>query len=233
MRTQLRSRWPAFFAVLFALEWLLLAWHPRFPRDWALENLLSLGSAWWLLRRHRRRPLSDLAYALLFLFGSAHELGAHYTYAEVPYEAWGRDLLGISIDQLFGFSRNQYDRLLHFCFGLLCFLPMREALHPYLPRGAAAPWVLTGAVMTAISALYELLEWAAAELFGGELGQVFLGAQGDVWDAQKDMALALLGCVIAGSALAARANADRPLRNLRGPGDRAPAQEALRCHRPG
>ncbi|WP_029922523.1 DUF2238 domain-containing protein, partial [Nevskia soli] len=95
-----------------------------------------------------------------------------------------------------GFSHNAYDRLVHFSFGLLCFRPMREALASVLPRAQGASLALTTAVVTAISALYELLEWAAVLVFGGFLGQAYLGTQGNIWDAQKDIALALLGTLI-------------------------------------
>lgn len=132
--------WPAGCGVVFAVGWLALAWHPLYPQDWALENVLSLSAAWWLVRRHRRAPLSDVAYTLLLLYGLAHELGAHYTYAEVPYDAWIRRLLGFSLDAALGFPRNEYDRLVHFAFGLLCFRPMREALAASLPPRAAPRW---------------------------------------------------------------------------------------------
>uniref|UniRef100_UPI0004A75A8E DUF2238 domain-containing protein n=1 Tax=Nevskia soli TaxID=418856 RepID=UPI0004A75A8E len=105
--------------MVFGAAWLVLAWRPLYPQDWALENLLSLAIAWWLVRRHRCAPLSDLSFVLL-LFDVAHKLGAHFTCAEVPYDTWSRRFLG--------FSHNAYDRLVHFSFGLLCFRPMREAL---------------------------------------------------------------------------------------------------------
>lgn len=205
--------WPRVCAVLFGAAWLALAWRPLYPQDWALENVLSLGTAWWLVRHHRRVPLSDAAYILLLLFGLAHELGAHFTYAEVPYDAWSRRLFNFSPDAIFGFSRNEYDRLVHFSFGLLCFRPMREALTASLPQSRSVALALTAAVMVAISALYELLEWAAALLFGGDLGVAYLGTQGDVWDAQKDMALALLGTLIALACSLVTARYDRASRS--------------------
>lgn len=187
---------PQFAALVFAAAWLLLAVQPLFPRDWALENLLSLLTAWWLLRRHRRAPFSNTAYVLLLVFGLLHEIGAHYTYAEVPYETWFRIGFGSGPDEWLDLSRNQYDRVVHFAFGLLCFRAMREALPPTNGQMLAGRW-LTVAVLLAMSALYELVEWAAALLFGGELGQAYLGTQGDVWDAQSDMAMALLGALMA------------------------------------
>lgn len=203
-----RLSWPQLCAAVFVVIWLMLAWKPRYPSDWALENVLTLLAAWWLVRAYRRKPLSNTSYLLLLVFGAAHVLGSHYTYAEVPYEAWSRAWFGMGINELSGASRNHYDRLVHFLFGLLCYRPMREALADKLPRGSAAYW-LAGAVMISISALYENVEWGAALVFGGDLGQAYLGTQGDVWDAHKDTALAVLGTCIAAmvSALAERRRA--------------------------
>lgn len=178
------------------------AWRPLFPQDWALENVLSLLAAWWLLRRHRRQALSDTSYVLLCAFGVFHEVGSHYTYAEVPYDAWIRALTGLSPDALLGFERNQYDRLVHFLFGALCYRPFSE-LCAGLPA-AARRWAPVFIVAT-ISLLYEQVEMLAALAFGGELGQAYLGTQGDVWDAQKDSALALAGVLLATAASALRA----------------------------
>lgn len=183
--------------MLFALAWLAAAWQPLFPQDWALENVLSLAAAWWLLRHHRRQPLSNLSYSLLLLFAVAHELGSHYTYAEVPYDQWAQALWGGSLSELFGVSRNHYDRVVHFLFGLLCYQPLREVVaQDVQPRSSAScgyPW----AVICTISLLYEVIEWAAAAAFGGDLGQAYLGTQGDVWDSQKDSALAAAGGAMA------------------------------------
>lgn len=186
-------------ALVFALEWLMLAWRPLHVADWALENVLTLAVAGWLVYRHRRQPLSKTAYGLLFVFATAHIVGAHYTYAEVPYDRWMRALSGHSLSELLGLDRNHYDRLVHFLFGLLCYQALMEMLAGAVPQRAGARRLLTIAVITAISTLYELLEWGVAMVFGGDLGQAYLGTQGDIWDAHKDMALALLGCCIAGT----------------------------------
>lgn len=182
-------------AGLFVLAWLLAAWQPLFPADWALENVLSLLTAWWLLRRHRRQPLTNAAYTLLCAFGIAHEIGSHYTYAEVPYDEWSRALLGVSVNEVFGWARNHYDRLVHLLFGLLCYRPLRELLAPaVVPRAA---WAAPIAAVACVSMLYEQIEMLAALLFGGDLGQAYLGTQGDVWDAQKDSSMALSGALLA------------------------------------
>lgn len=192
-----RLAWPGILALLFALEWLVLAWQPLDRKDWLLENLLALVSCAWLVLHHRRGPLSTLSYVLLFAFGSLHELGAHYTYSEVPYERWTQQFGGFSIDALFGFSRNMFDRLVHFLFGLLVFLPLQEVLDQVGEVRGRARWWVPVTIISAISMLFELFEWAAAETFGGDLGQAYLGTQGDIWDAQKDMLMALIGSLMA------------------------------------
>lgn len=198
---RLRARWPALMAGIFAIAWALAAWKPLFPADWALENVLSLLTAWWVLRRHRRAPLSNLAYSLLCLFGVLHEIGSHYTYAEVPYDDWSRAVLGVSIDQALGLTRNTYDRWVHFLFGLLCYRPLREILAPaVVPRWA---WFAPIAAVGMVSLCYEQVEMIAALVFGGELGQAYLGTQGDVWDAQKDSAMAFSGALLAAAVTAA------------------------------
>ena len=182
-------------AGVFAFAWLLAAWQPLFPADWALENVLSLLTAWWLLRRHRRAPLSNTAYTLLCVFGVLHEIGSHYTYAEVPYDEWALALTGGSLNEALGFERNHYDRLVHFCFGLLCYRALRELLAPaVVPRWTGFAPI---AAVAMVSILYEQVEMFAALVFGGELGQAYLGTQGDVWDAQKDSTMALCGALLA------------------------------------
>lgn len=195
--TSLPARTPQIAAALFAGVWLVCAWRPWYPQDWALENVLALLTAWWLVRRHRRSPLSSRAYLQLLLFGIAHEIGAHYTYAEVPYDSWAHSLTGVSVSEALHLSRNHYDRLVHFLFGLLCYRPLLEVVGHALPVRSSAARIFPATVIATISLLYELIEWAAAMIFGGDLGMAYLGTQGDIWDAQKDSALALLGAAIA------------------------------------
>lgn len=195
--TRDHRRWPATAGALFVVAWLIAAWRPLFPQDWALENVLSLLAAWWLVRRHRRAPLSDASYLLLLVFGIAHEIGSHYTYAEVPYRTWLAPLFDAGSP-----GRNHYDRLVHFLFGLLCYRPLKEVLASPLQRSERIARMLPVTVVATISLVYELIEWFAAFLFGDELGQAYLGTQGDEWDAQKDSGLALLGALL-GSAISA------------------------------
>jgi putative membrane protein len=131
---------------------------------------------------------SPIAWAF-FAYMVLHIIGTHYTYSEVPLGDWLKNLLGL--------SRNHYDRIIHFSFGLLMAYPMREiAVRIGSVRGFWGLYVPVEFVL-AFSALYEILEWLIAVIFGGDLGIAYLGTQGDQWDAIKDMALAGLGSVIA------------------------------------
>lgn len=191
------ARYRLILLALFAAVFVALGIAPVSREDWLLENALVVAALAWLIADGRRRPLSNAAYTLLFAFGLLHELGAHYTYSEVPYEAWFGALSGgRSLDALFGFERNQYDRLVHFLYGLLITPVAAEVLVERVPLRGAWRAVLPATFMFSHALIYELIEWGAASAFGGELGEAYLGTQGDVWDAQKDMALAVLGTLI-------------------------------------
>jgi putative membrane protein len=197
MRLLFNPRYPKLLLALFALVAVAAAIRPWYVKDWALENALTALFVALLIVTHRRFPLSNISYTLIFVFLCLHTLGSHYTYSEVPSKDWTRAILGSPLNDWFGFQRNHYDRLVHFTFGLLLAYPIREVF--LRVAGARGFWgyYLPLDVTMSLSLVYELIEWAAAIVLGGELGQAFLGSQGDVWDAHKDMALASLGAVIA------------------------------------
>ena len=141
--------------------------------------------------------LSRLSYTLIFLFLCLHAVGSHYTYSEVPYDAWIKALTGRSLNEAMGWERNHFDRLVHFLYGLLLAYPMRELFLRVANARGFWGYFLPLDMTLATSAIYELVEWAAAEIFGGDLGAAYLGTQGDIWDAQRDMALASIGALIA------------------------------------
>jgi putative membrane protein len=195
-------RYATVLALVFALEWLVLAIGPRYRADWALENALSVAFVVALALSYRRLVLSRISCTAIFLFLSVHTIGAHYTYSEVPYDAWARALTGHALNDLLGWQRNHFDRFAHFAYGFLLAYPIRELLIRVVGVRGFWGYYLPLAVMMSTSAEYELAEWGAAALFGGELGIAYLGAQGDAWDAQKDMALAGLGALLAMTLLA-------------------------------
>ena len=190
-------------SVLFLALAIPLAIRPHDRGDWLLENVLVVFAAvvFWFIRD--RFVFSRLSYTLIFLFIYLHENGSHYTYALVPYDEWFRALTGRSFNALVGWERNNYDRILHFLYGFLFAYPIREIfLRIVNVRGFWGYFLPLDLTMSS-SMLYELIEWLAVGVFGGELGMAYLGTQGDIWDAHKDMALASLGALLAMSLTAA------------------------------
>lgn len=187
---------PLILLVAYTAIWLALAIHPLDRADWWLENVLVFVSLPLLIFHYRRLPFSNLAYGCLFLFFVLHSIGSHYTYSKVPYDAFFEGLTGISIDDTFDFDRNHFDRLVHFLYGLLVMPAVADLFQVKAPAKGVWRVMLPVFFVASHSVIYELIEWLAAVVFGGDLGQAYLGTQGDVWDAQKDMALATLGAVI-------------------------------------
>jgi len=189
-----------YFTILIAalaVLWVALAIAPLDRSDWLLENALLVLGVVVLIVTRKKLPLSGISYTAILAFLCLHIIGAHYTYSEVPYDAAFRSLTGHSFDELVGWKRNNYDRVVHFSYGLLLAYPIRELfLRVANVRGFWGYFMPLDLTMST-SMIYELIEWLAAEQFGGGLGVAFLGSQGDPWDAQKDMALASLGALIA------------------------------------
>lgn len=190
------GRYPVVLLAVFAAWWLALAIAPLDRQDWLLENVLVIIALPLLVISHRSMRLSNVAYTLLFLFLSLHEVGAHYTYSQVPYERWAQALLGTAPDDP-ELGRNQFDRCVHFLYGLLVTPAAIELLDARAAQRGCWRWLVPLLFMVSHSTVYEIIEWAAAATFGGDLGQAYLGTQGDVWDSQKDSALAALGALIA------------------------------------
>ena len=159
------------------------------PGTWLLEVAPILIVAPILVLTARRFPLTPLVYRLLFVHALILMVGGHYTYAKVPLGFWVQDALGL--------ARNHYDRLGHLAQGFVPAMLAREVLlrRSPLERGK---WLsfLAVCVCLALSATYELIEWLAAVL-GGSAADAFLGTQGDVWDTQWDMFMALIGALSA------------------------------------
>ena len=184
-------------SALFLAEWLFLAIDPHDRKDWALENLLVIAFVGFIFLTYKRLPLSRISYSLIFIFLLIHEIGAHYTYAEVPYDKWFISISGNSLNDMLGWERNNFDRVVHFSYGLLLAYPIREIYFRVADAEGFWGYFLPLDITMSTSMLFELFEWMAAEIFGGELGAAYLGSQGDIWDAHKDMGLASLGALIA------------------------------------
>jgi putative membrane protein len=195
-------KYVSILAGLLAILWIALAFAPYDRKDWLLENALLVLAVAMLAATYRSFPLSRISYTLIFIFLCLHVVGAHYTYAEVPYDDWWTSLTGSAFNEMVGWQRNNFDRVVHFSYGLLLAYPVRELFLRVAGVRGFWGYFLPLDLTMSTSMLYELIEWAAAEVFGGELGAAYLGTQGDVWDAHKDMALASLGALIAMSVVA-------------------------------
>jgi len=161
--------------------------------DWLVENVLPVALLLTLALTCRRWRFSPPAYLAIVMLLAIHELGAHFTYAKVPYDAWLDALTGHSLNTAMGWQRNQFDRLVHLSYGLLCVWPIRELLQRQARLNGLWLAVCAVAMVLATSALYELFEWVGGQYLGEDRAQAFLATQKDPWDAQKDMALALAG----------------------------------------
>ena len=190
-------RYRLLLTVLYLALWIPLAIAPFDRADWLLENILVVVFAAFLIGSFKRLPLSGISYTLIFVFLCLHAVGAHYTYAEVPYDAWVRNLAGGSLNEMMGWERNHFDRLVHFSYGLLLAYPIREVFLRVVDARGFWGYFLPLDVTMSTSMIYELVKWAVAETVGGDLGMAYIGTQGDIWDAHKDMALASLGALIA------------------------------------
>lgn len=180
-----RVIWIAIFVIV-------LAWSGVGPKDyptWALEVTPAVVGAAILWYTRERFPLTSLTYVLILIHCIILIVGGHYTYAEVPFGDWVRDL--------FDHSRNNYDKLGHFAQGFIPAIIARE-IFIRLSVFNSKRWrdFLIVCLCLAISAFYELIEWWVA-LLTGEGADAFLGTQGDIWDTQSDMVLALLGAILA------------------------------------
>ncbi len=187
------DRYPLALLVVFLAIFAGLAIAPSFRQDWLLENLLVFVAVPLLVRNFRRLRFSDFAYTCMFAFFVLHEIGAHYTYSEVPWREW---LAALGGGDTAPAGRNHYDRFVHFSYGLLLMPAAWELIAARMAPQGLWRWLMPLLFMMSHSVVYELVEWLAALVFGGDLGVAYLGTQGDVWDAQKDMALASLGAVL-------------------------------------
>mgnify|MGYP001616874507 CR=1 FL=1 len=175
--------------VAFLAVWIWAAVSPKYYDGWLLENYLVFIFVPIILVTGRYFRLSSVSYTLITIFMILHVVGSHYTYSETP--------LGYVLQDWFGASRNMYDRLVHFSFGFLLAYPIREVFIRIAKVKGFWSFYLPLDVTLSFSALYEIIEWLTALKSSPEAGLAFLGTQGDIWDAQKDMTLAGIGAILA------------------------------------
>lgn len=191
------DRVPITLLAIFLAWWTLLAIAPSYRQDWLLENMLVFIALPLLIWGYRHLRLSNASYVLIFIFFCLHELGAHYTYSEVPVGTWVKQFTGVDLAAVTGVERNHYDRFIHFSYGFLMLLPSVEIFQARASLVGLWRVLVPITFLMSHSEVYEIIEWQAADIFGGDLGQAYLGTQGDIWDAQKDSFAAALGAISA------------------------------------
>lgn len=172
---------------LYVAFWIAMSINPVYPYDWWIENILVFATAAGAILTYRWFRFSNLSYALLTLFLALHTYSAHYAYTQVPLE-WLNTLFGRP-------DRLNFDRLVHLAYGLLITYPTWELLRRSARVRGGWSYLLTVMVILATGAFYELLEMWIARVVAPEVGDAFVGTQGDIWDAQTDMALAMYGAI--------------------------------------
>lgn len=170
--------------------------NPIYPEEQFLQHIGTLLIIIVLLIDARNEIFSKLSFLGIFAFGIIHIIGARYIYSYVPYQEFFNEYLGFNINQTFGFKRNHYDRMVHFSFGFFIFLSVYEYFYKKINISKVLALLIAWLVIQLFSMIYELFEWWLTLIMSESDAENYNGQQGDVWDAHKDMALALLGSSI-------------------------------------
>ena len=183
------DRLPVILLVIFAIFWLVIAISPYDRFTWIIENILSVLFVLLLIVTYEKFRFSNITYLFLFSFLILHTLGSYYTYTNMPVFKW--------IQAIFDFSRNHYDRVVHFLFGLIFYFPIYEIVTRKLKMKGWMSYLLPFLIVVSFKTIYEILEYLAV-IFTNNLAfsDSFLGMQGDYWDAQKDIMFGMAGATI-------------------------------------
>ncbi len=182
--------------VLYFLILIISTIQPVYPDEMYLQHSVTLLVAAFLIYTTIKNNLSDKAFLLIAGFMVFHMIGARWIYTFTPYDQWIKSLTGFSINSYFGFQRNQYDRLIHFLFGFMIFLPIQEIYSKWAKAPVKVLTLLAFLSILSLSMIYEVFEWSISIFLSPEDVEAYNGQQGDYWDAQKDMALAFLGAML-------------------------------------
>jgi len=180
------------FFVLFSFSCI----NPVYPAEMFLQHSITLVMFACLILVIIKNSLSDRSFTIIVLFLLLHVIGARWIYSNVPYKEWFRFITGEIFPVLNNSGRNQYDRFVHLMFGLMLFYPTREACEKW----AGCPFRLSGIlaflIISCCSLFYEVFEWGLTLVLSPQDAEDYNGQQGDMWDAQKDMALAFTGAIM-------------------------------------
>jgi putative membrane protein len=187
--------WNRVVSAWFIVLWAVSCIRVPYPKYFWLQHVPTVAIVIVLTAAQNRLKISRLSYTLILAFMLLHVLGARYLYSYVPYDDWSERLVGYRITDRFGFTRNHYDRLVHLLFGILLVIPVWRFARRFV--GTTAGWSAAFAMsaIMAASATYEVFEWLVAVMMAPDWAESYNGQQGDMWDAQRDMALAAVGAV--------------------------------------
>ena len=184
-----KDRLPTILLIVYSILWLVLAINPYDRMVWLAENTLTVLFIGFLILTYRKFRFSNTSYVLLFSFLVLHTIGSHYTYTNMPLLTW--------LQNMFDLSRNHYDRLVHFFFGLAFYFPIYELGTRKLKLKHWESYLLPFLVIISFKTIYELLEYLIViVMHSSVIGSSFLGMQGDQWDAQKDIMFGITGAAI-------------------------------------
>lgn len=183
--------------IIVSIAMLLASINPLSWNDYLLHQLGTVVFMAMVWACYRYLASTTTSFVLASLFIVIHIIGARYLYSYVPYNEWTQNLFGINLNEVFGWQRNMYDRLVHFCYGLLLLPLMKDVFHYLMPSLSLKTILLLVLQFNlATSALYELFEWILGITLSPESAEAYNGQQGDIWDAQKDILLAFIGALI-------------------------------------
>jgi putative membrane protein len=169
---------------------------PVFPDELFLQHITTLLLLAILIFITVKNNLSNKSFLCIVLMLTIHIIGARWIYSNVPYDDWINSLVGFSVNKYFNFKRNHYDRFAHFMYGILMIIPFSELYSRWFKVSWKQSSHIAFLLVLATSMFYELLEYLVAVVLSPEHADAYNGQQGDIWDAQKDMALALFGASI-------------------------------------
>jgi putative membrane protein len=179
MKKFLCEKFPLILFGIYLVEFVALAVKPYSRVMWCTENFFSLAIVIALVILYRKGvKFSNVAYLLMAIYLYCHTIGGHYTFARVPFSF---------VTEFFGFERNNFDRMCHFMVGFFAYAGLEYYESRNLIKGRALAIFLVIMAIFGVAAVFELVEWLYAEVAAPEAGADFLGSQGDIWDAQKDM----------------------------------------------
>ena len=182
----------ACFLIVFFISCL----NPVYPAEMFLQHSVTIVMVILLSVVTVRNSLSDKSFTLVVVFLLLHLVGARWIYSYVPYDEWIETITGISLKELTGSDRNHYDRFVHLMFGMMIFPPLKEIYISWVKAPARLAGLLAFLTILGFSLVYEVFEWGLTLVLSPEDAEDYNGQQGDMWDAQKDMALALTGALL-------------------------------------